>query len=203
MDNKQTYILKILNKYGILIDFDGEPSRQNLPSPKEGETFSQWQKRVLGEGISNIFVFVPYTPRGNKLLSNLDKETDMRFLKDILSQSRKIDNKKLQIELGLAEEKFDTKVEKQRMTLKKEKEEAVKETRKIMSTLGTDTLENILDEVDDLQPAVREFLGKYINTEENIKIEELLSALIKHHNVAVQTVNKLKKELSEKETFLP
>lgn len=192
MDNKQKYILKILNKYGVLVNFDGEPSKQNLPSPLDNETFNQWLERIFDNDVSDVCVYLPYTPWGNKKVNNLAYEADMDFLKSILRQSQKNENKKLLTELGLVEEKFDTKVKEQRKTLKKEKEEAVRETRKHMSTLGVETLESILDEIDGLQPAIREFLAKYINAEERIKTEDLLADLIKHHNVAIKTINDLK-----------
>lgn len=196
MDNKQKYILKILRKYGILVNFTGETSKQNLPSKVEGENFNQWTTRVLGNDASDLQVYMPAQPHGNSSIERMSDASDIDFLKDILRSSLRMKDKEMQDELELAEQEHKERVKAQRSKLNKQKEEEIKKTREAFATIGADTLSDILDEIGDLRPSVREFLTGFITSDKtNINIRTLLTELVTHHNNAAIAVQELREKL--------
>ncbi|TAL90255.1 MAG: hypothetical protein EPN62_08510 [Candidimonas sp.] len=193
MDNKQKYILKILRKYGVLVSFTGELSKQNLPSKIEGEKFNQWIIRVLGNEASDIQIYMPIQPHGGRSMDRMSDESDIDFLKDILRSSLQMKDKEMLDELESMEQEYKERVKAQRSNLIKKKEEEVNQAREEFATIGTDTLSDILNEVDDLQPSIREFLTGFItNNKDNIDIRKLLTELVTLHNKAAIAVQMLK-----------
>lgn len=68
MSNKVDYCRRILNTYSLIVDFDGEPPRVNVPRPIDGETFSAWKNRILGPEVENIVLYVPYQPACRRIM---------------------------------------------------------------------------------------------------------------------------------------
>jgi len=193
VDKKQKYIWKILRKYGVLVNFSGEISKQNLPSNIEGENFNQWTTRVLGRNTSDVQVYLPIQPHGNNSIEGISNASDIDFLKDILRSSLKIKDKEKQSELEQSNQEHKERIKAQRSKLKNQKEAEIKRTREVYATIGADTLSDILDETSYLQPSVREFLTGFITSDEAaIDIETLLKELVIRHNDAARTIQQLK-----------
>jgi len=88
--SKEIYCYRILKAYSLIVDFDGIPDRQNVPSPLDGETYGQWQNRVLGDNVSNVVLYSPDQPRGNTLISTLQNRANAKHLKKIFRAVRKL-----------------------------------------------------------------------------------------------------------------
>lgn len=57
---KEEYCYRILKAYSLIVDFDGEPHRINVPSPIDAdETLAQWRSRVLGPDATNVVFYQP------------------------------------------------------------------------------------------------------------------------------------------------
>lgn len=56
MSNKEEYCFRVSRKYGLLGNFEGEPSKTNVPDPLEDhdETMAHRFKRDLGPGVRDV-----------------------------------------------------------------------------------------------------------------------------------------------------
>lgn len=186
MNNKQKYTVKILRQYGILVNFTGEPKKQNLPSKIEGENLKQWTSRVLGDDVSDVKIYMPIRPRGSRSMERMSDEFNIDFLKDILRSSLKMKDKEVREELESAEHEYKDRVKAQKARLYKKKEEEIKKVHEDLASINTETLSDILHEIHNLEPSVQEFLARFIKEgEANISTQELLTELITRHNDVV------------------
>lgn len=186
MNNKQKYILKILRKYGILVNFTGEPNKQNLPSKIKGENLKRWISRVLGDDVSDVQIYTPTQPHGNFSIERLSDTSEIDFVKDILRASLKMKDEEVREELESAEHEYKDRVKAQKARLYKKKEEEIKKVHEDLASINTETLSDILHEIHNLEPSVQEFLARFIKEgEANISTQELLTELITRHNDVV------------------
>lgn len=73
---------QILQEYSILVVFDGLPAWKRVPSKLEDEareTFAQWKKRVLGQDVTNVRVFLAVEPAGQSLVRNIAPVQSLDF----------------------------------------------------------------------------------------------------------------------------
>lgn len=171
MSSKENYCYKILNTYGLIVDFDGELHRSNVPSPVKGESFSQWKLRVLGDEVSNVVVYAPYAPRGNKKIQTLQAEASAEHLEKIFKLMKKNFAKQKVIEVSVAKE----------------------ETALAFASVPKDTLQDLVDEFyESLEPSVQELFRDFLaSMETDIDTETLLRELLVRYNVAVKRCREL------------
>lgn len=165
--SKEIYIRKILKDYGLIVDFDGEPDRTNLPSPKAGETVKQWTTRVLGPNVSNVMVYMPIQPAPNKSVARLAVEAKSDGISKVFAAV----NKKQ----------------------KKHEAEAVKEGRQeTYDRWSTFSGQDILDCLDecDLLPSVKQFYESYAQNLNGKPTNEVLKDIMRAHNAAVILANR-------------
>ncbi|MDP2367959.1 hypothetical protein [Rhodoferax sp.] len=162
---KIQYQYRIFKKYSILVDFDGEPRRENVPAAVEGETFKHWRLRVLGDGVTNLTVFGPHIPAQQTTMVGLKKWADNESLERMFG--------------NLANEKN---------RVRKEGTERVKAVERSFVGFSKNTLAVLLDELgDSLEGATKEFFGNFQNsTDADIDTEQMLRELILKFNTGVR-----------------
>ena len=179
MSSKFEYCFKVLRTYGLLVNFDGEVSRVNVPAPLEDndETITQWRKRVLGPDVSNLVVYMPEVLTGTRKLSKLQRAVDATHLRQVLRAQGKAKEA-----LGLAKT-----------------EKAVEKTERMFSTFSKDTIQDYLDELgDSLEPSVKEFFERQIEKSTGeIGADKLLQDLIIRFNDVAQVHRRLVEQRKE------
>lgn len=173
MSSKENYCYKILNTYGLIVDFDGEHHRSNVPGAVEGENFAQWKRRVLGDKVSNVVLYTPYEPSGNKKIHNLQAEASAEHLERTFKLLKKSLTKQKAIEISNARE----------------------ETARSFSTVPKDTLQDLVDEFyEALEPSIQEFFTFFLESmEEDVDTETLIRELLVRYNAAVKHCRELTK----------
>lgn len=166
MTNKEDYCYSILKKYSLIVDFDGTPANKNAPPPLEGETFSKWKKRVLGNEVTDVVIYGPYTPAPNKKISSLQTEASADHLKKVFRFFNRTKNSQKENAVS----------------------HAIDETEKRYIHFSKKTLQLIIDELDEeLEPSAQQFFDRFLKqAEPDINTEELLRSLLKTYNTAVR-----------------
>lgn len=165
MSIKEKYCLGVLRVYSLIVDFDGEPSRKNVPGPVEGETFGRWKERVLGENVEQVVVYAPCSPANQTKIATLQRSTKTKGFERVI----KI------VERG----------GKERVVVAVEK--AIVNTESRFTNFPRETLLDLIDEMrDGLQPSAVEFLEKYSKENDgDICTEQLLRDLLGAYGRAV------------------
>lgn len=171
MSSKENYCYKILNTYGLIVDFEGEQHRSNVPSPVKGENFSQWKHRVLGDEVSNVVVYAPYAPRGNKKIQTLQAEASAEHLEKTFRLLKKNFAKQKAIEVSVAKEV----------------------TALAFASVPKNTLQDLVDKFyESLEPSVQEFFQNCLaSMETDIDTETLIRELLVRYNAAVKRCREL------------
>jgi hypothetical protein len=166
MSSKEKYCYKILKSHSIVVDFDGEPPRVNVPSLVEGETFKHWKNRILGEDVKNVCVYYAEEPAPQTRISTLQRWGDSEHFHRMF--------KKLEKE----------KAKKHASAVK----QAVNETTKQLETFPRELLEIILDDKkSDLEPTVSRFFEQFLSeAQSDINTKELLGTMIDKYNALVK-----------------
>jgi hypothetical protein len=164
--SKEKYCARILNSYSILVDYEGEVDRVNVPSPlDESETFAHWKHRVLGEDIYDVKIYIPQDIPGKTLISTVQNKIDSRHVEKVFDRLRK--------------DKNDEK--------KQAIDKAIQETEIKYTTFSTGTLEEIIENLDlTLENPVKDFLNKYMQENLDVKTEELIEKLVILYNEAAR-----------------
>ncbi|MCE1225208.1 MAG: hypothetical protein LWW87_01840 [Geobacteraceae bacterium] len=166
MPSKETYCYRILKTYSLIVDFDGEPMRENVPSPVQGETFRQWKKRVFGDAINDVVVYIPTVPSPTKRISTLQNVASAEHLEKIFGKIKR-----------------DSKSDKNDAVAA-----AKEQTKKEYISFPKETLESYLDEFGDtLEVSVRETLKRFAESvDSGVDSEKLVKELIEKYNKAVK-----------------
>jgi hypothetical protein len=170
MPTKDIYCYRILKTYSLIVNFDDEVSRSNVPSPTENETFKQWKDRVLGSSVTNVTVFTPSEPASQTRISTLQNKSGAEHLERVFRTFGKEKDAKNSVAM----------------------EHAVKMKEQQLSTLPKSVLEDILSGSEyELEPSVVEFLQRFEeSTEDSINAESIIRDLIKTYNNTVRLSRK-------------
>lgn len=164
MSNKEEYCFRVMRKYGLLVDFDGEPSKTNVPDPLEDndETMAHWFKRVLGPDVQDVVVYCPEAIDGKRKLARVQNMVGSAHLRQVVRAQAKVKDAQAEVK----------------------KEKAVERVERQLSTFSKDTIEDHLAELGDgLEASVKEFFQRQINNSPgDIDAGLLLKELIKHSN---------------------
>jgi myo-inositol-1-phosphate synthase len=164
--------LRILKKYGILFeDKDGRIERLNrIPNKKDGETFKQWKVRTFGKDIEGLKVYVCHEPSQQTRMVTLSKDGGADNILRALKEYRELTDEEVSYAIDEAVEEKENEITQKLTTIPKE--------------MLRDILKN-LD--DDLELPANEFFQRFLEGEDNnIKTEEILSALINTYNDVVK-----------------
>jgi hypothetical protein len=154
----------------LIVDFDGTPDRVNVPAPVEGETYGQWKKRILGEGVHNVVLYSPAEPANQTQIGTLQNQTKTEHLEKMFKSLEKIKNKQKIAAVNTAEE--DTKLK--------------------LTTFPRQTLVELVDDYnEDLEPSVKECISRFLDSGDiNIDTQQLVNELLQRYNEAVRTFRK-------------
>jgi hypothetical protein len=173
MSTKEEYCFRVLRKYGLLVNFDGEVGRVNVPDQLDNsdETLKQWIKRVLGPDVSNVVVYVPESLNGARGLAKLQTAVDAVHLRQVLRTQVKVKNAQAVVKV----------------------EKAVEKAQRIFSTFSKDTIQDHLVEFGDLlEPSVKDFFERQLaNYASDVDAELLLKEIIKSFNDVACAYRKL------------
>lgn len=174
MSTKEEYCFRVLRKYGLLVNFDGEVGKVNVPEPLDGsdETLAHWIDRVLGVDVSNVVVYRPESLNGTRRIAKLQTFVDAVHLRQVLRAQTKVKNAQAVVKV----------------------EKAVEKTEHIFSTLPKGTIEDHLAEFgESLEPSVRDFFERQIsNSPDDVSTEILLKNFIKSFNDVACEYRKLR-----------
>ncbi|MFT8209545.1 MAG: hypothetical protein ACMZI0_00880 [Symbiopectobacterium sp.] len=169
---KEEYCYRILKTYSLIVDFDGEPHRINVPSPIDDadETLAQWRSRVLGPDATNVVFYQPTQAAPNNRIATLQQRASADHVERMFKSLAKAKDER-------AEKKTLDKVEKEVTAVKKQ-----------LITFPCDTLEEVVETFGDkLEPSVIEFFDRFLeDTGEHIDTESLLKELISTYNSAAK-----------------
>ncbi|MEO2282097.1 hypothetical protein [Pseudoalteromonas pernae] len=74
--NKEQYCRRIMDVYGVIVDFDGVPGRKNVPGPiGENETLKAWSERVLGSDATAITFNLQHTYAPQTRMSTIKNDS--------------------------------------------------------------------------------------------------------------------------------
>lgn len=166
MLSKENYCYRILKTYSIIVDFDGIPTREKVPSPVDGETYGQWKNRVLGDSVSNVVLYTPTQPPHQKRIKTLQNQAGAENIEKIFRA------------FGKAKENQK----------KSAINEAIESTEQKYVTFSKDTLEDLLEESGEvLEDSVVEFFDRFLKeTTPNIDTAQLITGLVIAFNRAVR-----------------
>lgn len=168
---KEEYCYRILKAYSLIVDFDGEPHRINVPSPVDAdETLAQWRSRVLGPDATDVVFYQPIQAAPNTRLFTLQQRACAEHVERMFKSLAKAKDER-------AEKKTLDKVEKEVTAVKKQ-----------LITFPRDTLEEVVETFGDrLEPSVVEFFDRFLeDTGEHIDTKSLLKQLISTYNSAAK-----------------
>lgn len=163
MLDKEEFCFRVMRKFGILVNFEGDCSKANVASAlEENESIAKWSKRVLGAEVRDVSIYVPIRIDGKRKIANLQREVDSEHLRAVVKAHAKVKDASADVKKGKAVEKAE----------------------KLFSTFSKDTLKDYLHEFDsELEPSVEEFLTRQINeSPDEIEAEELIKKLLKQFN---------------------
>ncbi len=172
MSNKDEYCRKILKEYSIIVDYDGDVNRINLPAPiDENETFKQWKERVLGDQVENVVVYFPEIPAQQTRIATLQEWCAADPIDKVFRSLNRLKDQKNKEAIA----------------------RAVDKTAKSYETLSKDTIQNILDTDGGLlEPSVANFLQNLLNDpNESIDTEDLFKTVINNYSNAVRKYREL------------
>jgi len=164
MSNKEEYCFRIMRKYGLLVDFAGDPAKANVPDSLEDndETMAHWFKRVLGSDVQDVVVYCPIVVDGKRKLARVQETVGFEHLRKVVRAQAKVKDAQAEVK----------------------KEKAIEKVEKQLSTFSKDTIEDHLAELGDgLEESVKEFFERQINNSPaDVDAGRLLKELIKHYN---------------------
>ena len=100
--NKHNYCRRIMEVYGVIVDFEGDISRTNVPGPvDENETLKGWTNRVLGDDVYDVSFSLQYTYAPQTRMSTIidDSYDAAQQAKKILKNTVKNKTERLRDEL--------------------------------------------------------------------------------------------------------
>jgi hypothetical protein len=171
MSKKEKYCHRILKTYSLIVDFNGKPPRENVPSPIDGETYRDWKTRVLGDDVADIVLYGPIEPGPKTKIKTLQNRANAEHLEKMFRAFEKIKDKQKTNAV----------------------EEAVSETKRKLISFPKDTLELLIEDLgDSLEPPVRHFFDRFLNSvQTDIDTEKLLRKLIGNYNSVVHSYREL------------
>jgi len=208
MSSKESYCYRILKSHSLIVDFDGLPSKKNVPSVIEGETFKKWKTRVLGDEVSNVVVYYAMTPSNQtkmktlqgwcqtehlqRMFTKLSKDKAIKsaaVLESTLKQTTKTLQARNEIAVNNAIKQTEKNLqEKNRIDVRDAVSTAVRSAEKKLETFPKGVLEDLLNRKEgEIEPSVREFFNRFlISKKSNINTEEILESFIDDYNSLVQ-----------------
>lgn len=164
MLSKDEFCYDVMQVYSLVVDFEGYVRKEKVGKPNKEETFKKWKDRVFGPEVSNLTVYMPTTPYP---LTKMKTVMSVASASHLNSVSRALDSKQ-----------------------RSENAAAIARAKLVFSTIPKDVLSDVLLEPPfDLDPAVEEFLQRFVDREDlEVDVESFVHAIIRAYNDAARTL---------------
>lgn len=191
--NKHNYCRRIMEVYGVIVDFEGNITRTNVPGPiDENETLKGWTNRVLGDDVENVSFSLQHTYAPQTRMSTIIDDSH-----DAAQQAKKILKNTVKNKTDRLKEELEQESLKHQKNIKKilAKQKAKKEIPLEVSAPKADDLD--LEEVYGLakdltlHPITEQLIDSAFNRE-SLTPEELILNLVMSLNLRVDELDKLR-----------
>ncbi|WP_392352541.1 hypothetical protein [Pseudoalteromonas rhizosphaerae] len=191
--NKHNYCRRIMEVYGVIVDFEGNISRTNVPGPiDENETLKGWTNRVLGDDVDDVSFSLQHTYAPQTRMSTIidDSHDAAQQAKKILKNTVKNKTDRLKEELEQESLKHQKKIKKLLAKQKAKKEIPLEVSSPKADDLDLEEVYGLAKDLT-LHPITEQLIDSAFNRE-SLTPEELILNLVMSLNLRVDELDKLR-----------
>ena len=191
--NKHNYCRRIMEVYGVIVDFEGNIARTNVPGPiDENETLKGWTNRVLGDDVYDVSFSLQHTYAPQTRMSTIidDSHDATQQAKKILKNTVKNKTDRLKEELEQESLKHQKKIKKILAKQKAKKEIPLKVSAPKADDLDLEEVYGLAKDLT-LHPITEQLIDSAFNRE-SLTPEELILNLVMSLNLRVDELDKLR-----------
>lgn len=191
--NKHNYCRRIMEVYGVIVDFEGTISRTNVPGPiDENETLKGWINRVLGDDVYDVSFSLQHTYAPQTKISTIidDSHYAAQQAKKILKNTVKNKTDRLKEELEKESLKHQKKIKKILAKQKDKKEIPLEVSAPKADDLDLEEVYGLAKDLT-LHPITEQLIDSAFNRE-SLTPEELILNLVMSLNLRVDELDKLR-----------
>ncbi|WP_283708918.1 hypothetical protein [Pseudoalteromonas prydzensis] len=191
--NKHNYCRRIMEVYGVIVDFEGNISRTNVPGPiDENETLKGWTNRVLGDDVYDVSFSLQHTYAPQTRMSTIidDSYDAAQQAKKILKNTVKNKTDRLKEELEQESLKHQKKIKKILAKQKAKKEIPLEVSAPKADDLDLEEVYGLAKDLT-LHPITEQLIDSVFNRE-SLTSEELILNLVMSLNLRVDELDKLR-----------
>ncbi len=168
MSVKEKYCLGILKEYGLIVGFDGDVERNTVPRYVKNETQKQWQHRVFGDKVSDVYMYLPVSVPSKTMMASLRADTRVDRLPNI----------------------FGYLAAQSPAVIMEVAQKAASETTSRLQRFAKETLDGLVRELPALRPNVRALVDDLVQrTKDGTCTEEFLKTVLSVHVGALRELN--------------
>jgi len=191
--NKHNYCRRIMEVYGVIVDFEGNIARTNVPGPiDENETLKGWTNRVLGDDVDDVSFSLQHTYAPQTRMSTIidDSHDAAQQAKKILKNTVKNKTDRLKEELEQESLKHQKKIKKLLAKQKAKKEIPLEVSSPKADDLDLEEVYGLAKDLT-LHPITEQLIDSAFNRE-SLTPEELILNLVMSLNLRVDELDKLR-----------
>ena len=191
--NKHNYCRKIMEVYGVIVDFEGNIARTNVPGPiDENETLKGWTNRVLGDDVYDVSFSLQHTYAPQTRMGTIidDSHDAAQQAKKILKNTVKNKTDRLKEELEQESLKHQKKIKKILAKQKAKKEIPLEVSAPKADDLDLEEVYGLAKDLT-LHPITEQLIDSAFNRE-SLTPEELILNLVMSLNLRVDELDKLR-----------
>ena len=191
--NKHNYCRRIMEVYGVIVDFEGSIARTNVPGPiDENETLKGWTNRVLGDDVDDVSFSLQHTYAPQTRMSTIidDSYDAAQQAKKILKNTVKNKTDRLKEELEQESLKHQKKIKKILAKQKAKKEIPLEVSAPKADDLDLEEIYGLAKDLT-LHPITEQLIDSAFNRE-SLTPEELILNLVMSLNLRVDELDKLR-----------
>lgn len=191
--NKHNYCRKIMEVYGVIVDFEGTISRTNVPSSiDKNETLKGWTNRVLGDDVYDVSFSLQHTYAPQTRMGTIidDSHDAAQQAKKILKNTVKNKTDRLKEELEQESLKHQKKIKKILAKQKAKKEIPLEVSAPKADDLDLEEVYGLAKDLT-LHPITEQLIDSAFNRE-SLTPEELILNLVMSLNLRVDELDKLR-----------
>lgn len=191
--NKHNYCRRIMEVYGVIVDFEGNIARTNVPGPiDENETLKGWTNRVLGDDVDDVSFSLQHTYAPQTRMSTIidDSYDAAQQAKKILKNTVKNKTDRLKEELEQESLKHQKKIKKILAKQKAKKEIPLEVSAPKADDLDLEEIYGLAKDLT-LHPITEQLIDSAFNRE-SLTPEELILNLVMSLNLRVDELDKLR-----------
>lgn len=191
--NKHNYCRRIMEVYGVIVDFEGNIARTNVPGPiDENETLKGWTNRVLGDDVYDVSFSLQHTYAPQTRMSTIidDSHDAAQQAKKILKNTVKNKTDRLKEELEQESLKHQKKIKKILAKQKAKKEIPLEVSAPKADDLDLEEVYGLAKDLT-LHPITEQLIDSAFNRE-SLTPEELILNLVMSLNLRVDELDKLR-----------